>query len=134
MDEIIKRESEYAFIERRKNYIYVRYKDLIVIDMNGVKEHASIFNEMCNGKVDPLILDATDMEVNMTYEARIETSKSIEKLNLFSCQAIIANTTPTILFTNFLIKNHEPGFPVKSFTNLKDAEVWIEKFTDNLKN
>jgi hypothetical protein len=128
LDEIIIRESEYAFIERRPSYIYVRYKDLIVIDLDGVIEHGVIFRELCNGKVYPLIVDATDMDVRMTYGARIRTSISKDKSKTFSCQAIITNTTPTILFTNFLIKNHEPGFPIKSFSNLADAERWVAQF------
>jgi len=119
---IKRRESNYAFIELREHYIYVRYKDLIVIDMDGVEEHAAIFEELCEGTKFPLVLDAADMDVKMTYNARIKTSKSEAKKELFICQAIIATTTPTILFTNYLIKQHEPGFPIKVFSSLKKAE------------
>ena len=128
MSDFIKRESDYAFIELRSNYIYVRYKDLTEINLDGVIEHAEIFKELSNGKIYPLILDASDLDVRMTYEARIETSKANDKSRAFSCQAIIANTTPTKLFTNFLIKNHEPGFPIKAFSNLKDAVLWVKDF------
>ena len=79
MIKIKRRESNYAFIELREHYIYVRYKDLIVIDMDGVEEHAAIFEELCEGTKFPLVLDAADMDVKMTYNARIKSQKVRQK-------------------------------------------------------
>lgn len=126
LDEIIKRESEFAFIERRSNYIYVRYKDMTVIDEHGLKVHGEYFKELCNGKIYPMIVDATDIDAKMTYEARLAISNSAAKRLYFSCQAIVVNTTPSRLFANFYLKYHNSDFPIKIFSNLNDAKNWIK--------
>jgi hypothetical protein len=68
----------------------------------------------------------------MTYEARIATSNAGTKSKFFCCQAIIANTTPTILFANFLVKNHDQNFPIRVFSNFKEAKVWINDIKKDL--
>ena len=122
------RESDFATIELRDNYIYVRYKDMIVIDKQGLMEHGEYFKEICDGEIYPMIVDAVDIDVKMTYEARLASSFIDAKRVYFSCQAIVVNTTPSRLFANYYLKNHDPGFPIKIFSDLDNAKKWIKNF------
>jgi len=122
------KESDFAIFERRENYIYVKHKEDIQIDLDAVKIHADIILDLCDGFSYPIILDGRNVTAIISHEARefISSYEPIKKVR--SAQAILVNTTPTRLLANFYIKFHRPKHPVKIFSKLENAEVWVSQF------
>lgn len=128
MSNLIKRESNSSYFERRETYIYLRYKDHSVVDIEEAKEHARILLDLSNTKKYPFILDGRDVHAKFSHEARDFFSKYEPLLAVRSAQAFIINNTPNRLLLKFYLKFHPPANPVKTFTNLEDAENWVKQF------
>lgn len=128
MDNKLKRESDSSYFERRKNYIYLKYKDYSSVDYEEAKVHAKFLIELCEGKRYPFILDGRDVHAKFTHEARDFFSNYEPLIKIRSAQAFIINNTPNRLLLKFYLKFHPPANPVKIFNNLKDAEDWVMQF------
>lgn len=129
MGAILKSESDFAYFERRKNYIYIRYKDFSRIDLAAAKMHAEIILELCDGKQYPFILDGLNAQANFSHDAREFISKYEPIVKVRSAQAIVVNSTPTRLLANYYYKFHKPKNPIKIFSKFEDAEDWVQQFS-----
>ena len=122
------RESDFAYFERRENYIYVKHKANFKIDLDAAKIHADIILDLCNGNRYPVILDGRNIIAKISHEAREFISNFEPVIKVRSAQAILVNNTATRLLANFYLKFHKPKHPVKLFSNLDEAEEWIKQF------
>lgn len=126
----LKRESDSSYFERRKNYIYLRYKDGSAVDLEEAKIHAKFIIELCQGKKYPFILDGRDVHAKFSHDAREFFSNYEPLLKIRSAQAFLINNTPNRLLLKFYLKFHTPPNPVKVFNNLEEAEEWVKQFVE----
>ena len=129
MDNKLKAESNSAYFEHRDKYIYCRYKDLTLVHLEEAKINAEILIGMSNGKRYPIISDGLNIHARFSHKARDFFSTYEPLLEVRSAQAFLINNTPNRLLANFYIKFHTPPNPIKVFSKLEDAEVWIEQFS-----
>jgi len=122
------KESSSAYFERRDNYIYLRYKNFSVVDLEEAKQHAENVIEICDGTNMPFILDGLNTEARFTHEARIFFTTCEPLLKVRKAQAYLINTLANRMLFKFFIKFHKPKGPIEVFTNLTNAEEWVKQF------
>jgi hypothetical protein len=127
-----KRQSDSSYFEKRDGYIYLRYKNFSVVDLEEAKQHAEIVIELCDGSCMPFILDGLNADAKFTQEARVFFTTHEPLLKVRKAQAYLVNTLANRMLFKFFIKFHKPKGPIKMFTNLRDAEAWVNQL--NLKN
>ena len=128
MHQSLKRESNSSYFERRKNYIYLKYKSFSIIDLEEAKQHAKNVIDLCDGNSMPFILDGLNTEARFTHEARVFFTTYEPLLKVRMAQAYMINTLPNRLLFKFYMKFHKPKGPVKVFTQLNKAEEWVKQF------
>jgi hypothetical protein len=115
-----------ATFELRENYLYIKYKDECVIDLNEAKNQSDIVINICNNKKVSFVVDMLNISTRIDDDARRFYANDAPYLKFRKAQAVLVNNIQSKLLTNFYIKFHKPQNPVKLFDNLQDAEVWIK--------
>lgn len=121
-------ESNSSYFERRDTYLYIRYKSFSVIDIDEAKLQADYAIELCDGTSMPFILDGLNTEARFTQAARTFFASYAPLLKIRKAQAFLINTVPNRMLFKFYMKFHKPKGPVKVFSNLADAEIWVKSF------
>jgi hypothetical protein len=119
-------ECDSATFELRENYLYIKYKDECVIDLNEAKNQSDIVINICNNKKVSFVVDMLNISTRIDDDARRFYANDAPYLKFRKAQAVLVNNIQSKLLTNFYIKFHKPQNPVKLFDNLQDAEVWIK--------
>src|SRR5665213_4585642 len=104
---------------RKDRIITVTFKRGVIVEKEDQYENAKIFCEWA-GNVRHNFLFSPEPEVILTKEAR-ETAAILENSTPILAIAIIAESLPVKLITNFYIKFHKPNYPLKSFMNKNEA-------------
>jgi len=121
----MKRSNHNAVIELRKDYVYVCYTDLCVIEIDDAKVLADMAIELCRGKAYPFITDVLGKTIRISNEAREYFAKYPPLISIRKSHAILVNNMASKLLANFFIKFHRPTEKTRVFTKLDDALAWI---------
>lgn len=126
MNSTNKKECDSATFELRENYLYVKYKDDSVIDLEEAKIQSMIIIDLCQGKKMPFVIDLLNINTRVDDDARRFSADDGPHTQIRKAQALLVNNIQSKLLTNFYIKFHKPKNPIKTFDNLHDALVWIK--------
>lgn len=92
------------------------------LDVDEVKENALRRAELLDvNRPIPSILDITEIR-KITKEARKESSRSTAGL---SAIAMIVDSGLSKIIGNYAIILNRPAIPVRLFTSLKEARIWV---------
>ena len=126
MNAIKIKECDSAIFELREDYLYVRYKDGSIVDLNEAKIQSLIVLELCQGKKVPFIVDFLDISFSVDDESRHYFANIGPHVQLRKSQAILVNNLHSKLISSFYIKFHKPNNPTKLFDTIQDALFWIK--------
>lgn len=95
------------------------------LDVDEVKENALRMAELLDvNRPIPSILDITEIR-KITKEARKESSRSTSGL---SAIAMIVDSGLSKIIGNYAIILNRPTIPVRLFTSLKEARIWVRDY------
>ena len=108
--------------------VHVKYKDEIEVDVEAVKKHIEAIIKLANGQEVCVLLDARNVNSQVTSEAREYASTNKEYENTRKAYAIVVNSLANKLVANFYIKFNKPAKPSRVFNNKKEAMDWLKEF------
>lgn len=126
MNTVHKRACDSASFEIKSDYLYVKYKDDSIVNLDEAKTQAMIVIDLCKGKKMPFVIDLLGINTRIDDDARRFFADDGPHIQLRKAQAVLVNNIQSKLLTNFFIKYHKPKNPIKVFDNLKDALDWIK--------
>lgn len=119
-------ELDKVFIELLKpNIVLVTPKDDCSLDVEDIKKIKETNLDITNNKKYGVI-SYTGNHSSVTAEARDYLATKFVEKNKLAAAYIITQLAQRLLL-NFFISFNKPTVPTKSFSNLKDAQEWIEK-------
>jgi hypothetical protein len=120
--EFTSKKCKSATIQKRDNYILIRYNDMAVV---GIKKVADLAIELCNNVAMPFIINGLDITVRMNDDARKFIASYPPYLKIRKAQVFLINNTPSRLLAKFFIQFHKPVNPVKICKSFAEAEEWL---------
>lgn len=127
MKKVSKLPIDIEVLEHRGDHVYLRFYDLTEVDLESIYEQARVFSEICEGYRYPFIVDTLDQTIRVNHEVRDFIVEHNEEGHVLAEAFVLNNESNKLLF-KFFMKFHKPGFPVKIFSNLEDAEAWVKQF------
>lgn len=107
----------------KDNILYIVFKegaDVSIEDMEESKQARLSLQQNRNMKV---LVDSRGL-YHITEEARVYAAQD-ENAQLSIAMAIVSNSLPIKILTNFFIKFNKPNTPTKMFTDIDTAENWL---------
>lgn len=99
-----------------KNNIHFELKDAIELD--------NYTYDWVNGKPFIALVDARDIQSNISHRAREYFAKNKKITQIRKGQAIVVNSLHIKILANFYMNFHKPSDPIKIFTDYKKAYKW----------
>lgn len=120
----IKTSTANHYIEN--DILYIIFNDGAVVDLEEIKASKAARLELQNSESMLVFVDIRNL-FNVTVEARKYAAED-ENSKYSIAMAILVNSLPTRLLTNFFIKFNKPKTPTKMFTSKDKALTWLENF------
>nr|WKN36832.1 hypothetical protein K4G66_31185 [Tunicatimonas sp. TK19036] len=121
-------ENDYVSFHFDNGILYGKYK-VSTIDLATAKIATDFRKEITGGVKVPAVADISCVKhvdkSTRTYFSSVEAGKDLIAL------AIILSNPVTRMIGNFFLKFHRPEYPFRFFTDLEQATLWIEEFTEN---
>lgn len=115
-------ETSTAFFEYKDNFLTITIKEDVEIDTEQMQEQVKLRKEMVDNEPFVILVDSRSFH-SSTKEAREYISK-IEDKNWLG-MAVLVNSLPTRLITNFFIRMNKPFVDTKMFTDKSTAIKWL---------
>jgi len=119
-------ELEKAFIELLEgNVVLLKFKEDVVFELRDAIETNKVIYAMVKGKPFLSLVDAR-IYGSISSDARDFFAKDLLTKDIRIAEAIVLNNLPTRLFAKFYIKISRLAHPVKIFSDLEDAKLWLQ--------
>jgi len=119
-------ELEKAFIELLDgNVALLKFKEDVVFELRDAIETNKAIYSMVKGKPFLSLIDAR-IYGSISTDARDFFAKDLLTKDIRIAEAIVINNLPTRLFAKFYIRISRPTNPVKIFSDIEDARLWLE--------
>jgi len=115
-----------------EGYVAFRYKAGVVVDLKAARDDHEASIKLTNSEPHPTIVDARGLK-RVSYEARVFQGRE-EIKNKITAAAIIVGSLITKVITNLYVTFQKPKFPIKTFSNEKDAMKWLSAFINKKDN
>ncbi len=117
----------YNIILRNRGLCEISFKSTGVITLDVAQELTKeIIDFYPNGYC--VMAYADDVMINISPEARDYFAKAPEILKLRKAQALITQNLGQQLLADFYVNFYTHPCPTKTFSNKKDAFIWISRF------
>ena len=125
MEVIVTTESSEIGFYRADTFL-IRFKSDKLVGIQEAKIMNDKLMSLANGKSFYFIVDALNVQSNMTTEAQKYFSKESEIAHYNLGMGILLNNLPIRLTASVFMKFHKPIYPTKIFSNYADALRWID--------
>lgn len=118
-----------ASIELLENgIILIMYEPDYEVELKDVKEVEKAFIQLSDSSKIYCLMDTSGRYINFTSEAQkfLSSEASIVQEGKIKASAIIINNLPNRLFAKLFSNFFKPKFPMKIFSNQKDALNWLK--------
>ncbi|MEQ9438628.1 MAG: hypothetical protein RIG62_06250 [Cyclobacteriaceae bacterium] len=120
-------ENDYVSFQFHNGILYGKYK-VSTIDLATAKIATAFRREITGGKKIPAVADISCVKhVDKSTRSFFSSEEAGEDLLAL---AVILSNPVTRMMGNFFLKFYQPEYPFRFFTNLEQATIWIEEFTD----
>ncbi len=108
--------------------IELKYNPDHEVELMDAIQVESVFLEFSKGKGIYCLMDTKGRMAGYTKEAQNFLAKeaSIVKSKQMKCSAVVIDNLPSRMLTSFFMKLFKPKYKVKTFSNEKDAVIWLE--------
>lgn len=105
----------------------LKFKNNIDFELEDAIEVDDLTYNLVKGNPFVTLVDARDIRSNISHESRkyFATNKKITIIR--KAQSIVVNSLHNKLIANFYMNFHRPINPVKVFTDIQQAEIWVRE-------
>lgn len=119
-------ETETAILELREGYLYIAFKEDVIVELEHVIANKEAREKIQQGKKMLVLGDIRKMWHISKAAQDYLASKEVTNLNI--AMAILTSSLMTVLLANFFIKFKKPATPTKMFNNEEKAIKWLLSF------
>lgn len=119
-------ETETAILELREGYLYIAFKEDVIVELEHVIANKEAREKIQQGKKMLVLGDIRKMWHISKAAQDYLASKEVTNLNI--AMAILTSSLMTVLLANFFIKFKKPATPTKMFNNEEKAVKWLLSF------
>ena len=101
-----------------------------IYDSDDLKNILDIMAALNQEQSFRLVMDSNGYEFLMTKEARELFNTYDRAVELIIAEAVVINSTTTMILYNLLTMVYKPKFPFKAFTDVDKAVGWLLQFGD----
>lgn len=121
-NELIKGEIADYYFDREILYAYSKS---ILRTVELIDRNVALVKSITNNQVVPLLIYLVDSPIPDKATRRFSTQKLPE---IYSAMAMVAQSGLSLFIMNLLFKMKKTPIPMKSFTDDKEAKIWLTQF------
>lgn len=126
MAEITKIDTSVALHFIEDDVLYIIFKNGVDVDIEGMKESKRARLSLQKDRSMKVLVDTRGV-FNISKEARAYAAEE-RHAKMSKAMAIISDSLPTRLLTNFFVNFNKPNTPTKVFNNMDSALTWLSQF------
>jgi hypothetical protein len=122
-------DTPFVHLRIKDNILIASYKKNLIINLDVAQKIVLQRQSLTRGQIMPVIIFSNEVtSIDKPAREYFASPKGIEGL---SASAIIVNSPFSRYLGNFFLMVNKTSIPVKLFSNISQAEKWLQQFITN---